>query len=88
MNPNDKNLSVAARLTFEADNADYWLQKAIELLREVQLTKVNKIIYEESLSQATFLLTLCRYKNDANNKGRTQTRNKTSKRTDKVPEGT
>jgi len=87
INPRSKDLSISRQLLLEADNSDYWLQKAIELLREIQLlNRVPVRQYEENLSEATLLLTLCRYKNNEANTGRkTKTRNNTTKSDDKVP---
>ena len=88
INPRDKNLPISQKLMLEADNPDYWLQKAIELLREVQLSPIRKLSqrgYEENLLEATTLLTLCRYKNNEKDKIRkTKTRNNITKSTDKV----
>ena len=86
INPKSKDLTVTLRLILEADNPEYWLQKAIELLREVKmLDKVPTRHYEENLSLATTLLTLCRYKNDEANAGRkTKTRNNTAGKDNQV----
>jgi thymidine phosphorylase len=77
INPRAKDLSLSIKLILEVDNPEYWLQRAVELLREVQEIikagkgmKIKAELYEENLSLATTLLTLCRHKNNEKNPGR------------------
>jgi hypothetical protein len=88
INPKSKDLPVAMKLILEADNQEYWLQKAIELLRETQmLGKISTRNYEENLSLATTLLTLCRYKNETDTGRKTKTRNNTTGKDNQVSKG-